>query len=294
MILSRLEFILRETLSNLTRHGVMTAAAIGTAAVTLSVLGGFLLSAAMLGNLTNDQLRRFEVAAYTAKDTSRQRSLELKKQILAMPGVSSCRLITKEEAWRTDQRKYNELVGQVIKDLKNPMTDEFQIRAVSAERTSEVAAKLRRMEGIEQVSEAKVEMERVVAIARALKVIGISVAMILMLATAYIISSSIRLTVFARRREIQIMQLVGATNGFIRTPFMLEGLLHGLGGAGLACLMVAYGIGSLSQFLSRTLPFLNSVSADLPLTGFYLSLLGLGAGIGALGSALSLRKFLRA
>jgi cell division transport system permease protein len=146
---------------------------------------------------------------------------------------------------------------------------------------------------VEKVVDDKTDSNRILHFAKWVEVIfGIAVA-VLLASAALLIANTIRLSIFSRRREIEVMKLVGATNWFVRGPFMIEGLLCGLGGAFLAVLMLIVGkevaLPAILHNALKTAPDVHALTFPL----IAATLMGLGLGLGALGSGLTLRRFLR-
>src|SRR5262249_12346133 len=136
-------------------------------------------------------------------------------------------------------------------------------------------------------------LENLLRIARLVRLTGLACAGLLLLATMAVISNAIRVTLFARRREIRIMQLVGATNWFIRLPFMFEGVFDGALGAALACAAVATGYHYLSRVALTSVPLLSEFHTTVSFPALCGALTAAGITIGALGSIITMRRFLR-
>jgi cell division transport system permease protein len=287
-------FLVREAFTNIWRHQLMTLASVTTVAASLSVLGGFLLVGWQLHRVAESLPRQIEVHVFTRVDTSRERVLDLQSRILGMPGVKTCKLITKEDAWHTYVRDYpdkKDLEG--IRD--NPLPDKLEIQTRNTTATTMLCRRLRQavaFPDIDRISEGGAVLERLISIARLVRIIGLTCAGLLLLATCAVIANAIRVTVFSRRREIRIMQLVGATHWFIRLPFLVEGMFDGAVGAVLACGLLMVGYRALVQTAFRTAPFLRAIHVTVDLPQFFGALALLGVLIGALGSLVSIRRFL--
>jgi cell division transport system permease protein len=173
------------------------------------------------------------------------------------------------------------------------MPDKFEIRTTKPEQIERVAGVVRSLPQVARVNTAPEVLQNMLRIARLVRLVGLVCAGLLLLATVAVISNSIRITLFARRREIRIMQLVGATNGFIRLPFVFEGIFDGAAGAALACVVVT----TAYQYLVRTalanVPLLNEFHTPVSLPPLFGGLAAIGVAIGALGSLVTMRRFLR-
>jgi len=287
-------FLIREAFTNIWRHQLMTLASVTTVSASLSVLGGFLLVGWQLHRVAESLPRQIEVHIFTKVDTPRERVLDLQSRVLGMPGVKTCKLVTREEAWQTYVRDYPEK-----KDLEgirdNPLPDKLEIQTRNPTATTMLSKRLHQQVAfpdIDTVREGGAVLERLISIAQLVRVIGLTCAALLLLATVAVIANAIRVTVFARRREIRIMQLVGATHWFIRLPFLIEGMFDGAVGAVLSCGLLLIGYRALVQTAFRTAPFLRAIHVTVDLPQFFGLLALLGVLIGALGSFISIRRFL--
>jgi cell division transport system permease protein len=260
--------------------------------VSLSILGGFVLIALHLHTIADALPRRMEIHAFTRTGVTPEQLKALQARIQAMPGLTQVTLVPREEAWKEFKARYadpDDLAG--IRE--NPLPDKFEVRARSPRRTLIVARTLRSFPEIARVNEGGQILERLITISNLVRTIGLTCALLLLLATVAVISNAIRVTLFARRREIRIMQLVGATNGFIRLPFLFEGVMDGLLGAVVACVLVGIGYHYLLEALWVSLPLLSEFGAPMTIPTFCFLITGLGIVIGAMGSFISIRRFLK-
>ncbi|HEX3032744.1 MAG TPA: FtsX-like permease family protein, partial [Bacillota bacterium] len=155
------------------------------------------------------------------------------------------------------------------------------------------ALAIEKLQGVEKVKYGQGVVEKLFVITRWIRMSGLAIMGLLSLAAVFLISTTIRLTVFARRREISIMKYLGATDWFIRWPFVLEGIMLGLAGALVSVLMLYFGYHSLLQVVTTTLPFVPMQKETSIILNVYELIVALGAVIGALGSLISVRKYLK-
>ena len=174
------------------------------------------------------------------------------------------------------------------------LTSHFRVKLDDAKYTPQTADAIRKLPRIEEVIEGRQLVEQVVKFADFVKLAGWCSAGVLFLVAAFIISNTIRLTLYARRREIKIMQLVGATNWFIRLPYVFEGTVLGAIGGGAACLAILGGGQYLNSEVTRIMPLLAQFSSGVDPLRFYGGLVAAGCIIGAMGSLFSIRRFLKA
>ncbi len=288
-------FLIREGLLNIRRNGLMSLAALGTVTVALTVLGGSLWTAHRINEFAQLQPQKFnQVDVFLKPEVTREQSLAVQARVQLLPDVKSARLVTKEQAWarlQTDEPTITEAMPE------NPLPDKFEIEARDATHVDAMARQLRntgQFPEVAKISDASKEVRTMLGFARIIRVLGGSVAVGLFVATLFIVQNTIRLTVFARRREIRIMQLVGATPGFIRFPLLLEGVFHGVVGAALASAIILLCGREVSRFVAQlNSPLLGDVPTHLGPADVVSGLIAIGAFVGLVGSYLSLRRFLK-
>ncbi len=292
MNLSHIEFLVEEALVNLRRNGLMTLAAIGTVALALAVFGGFGLIIWRLERLANSLPPKFAVDVFLKDSVSRQRAQELQKEFETHPNIASVTFKPKEQAWPEFQKELQQEITAALP--YNPLPDSFIIQLKDPSRTGDVSKWLKSLPEVDAVRDAKEEVDIILSVATVVRWIGIAGTILLLIATSVIIYNAVRLTVFARRREIRVMQLIGATSGTIRAPFVLEGVVQGLLGAWIACGLI-FGVSQLvSHFVMRKLVFIESLGGSpMPVWVVFVVLSVLGAVIGGAVSTLSVRKYLQ-
>lgn len=293
MNLSHIEFLVEEALVNLRRNGLMTLAAIGTVALALAVFGGFGLTVWWLENLANSLPPKFAIDVFLKDNVSRERVLELQQQFQKHPDIAQVTFKPKEQAWPEFQKGLQQEVTAALP--YNPLPDSFVIQVKDPSRTGAVSAWLKSLREVDAVRDAKEEVDIILSVATVVRWIGIGGTILLLIATSIIIYNAVRLTVFARRREIRIMQLIGATSGTIRTPFVLEGVVQGVLGAWIACGLI-FGVSQMvSHFVMRKMVLFGSLGgSSMPFWVVFLVQTLLGALIGGTVSTLSVRKYLQA
>ncbi len=284
-----LPFLLGEALVNLKRHGLMTAAAITTITVSLALLGGFVIFFYQVNTAAQRVLDNFEMRVFCRPEIKKEDVARVGRRIGQLPGVAAVTYLSRERVWAEQTRDYPiETAG-----IPNLMNDTFVVKVADPRAAPAVAREVRgwRKE-VQDVSLPEEDMGAAVRLAGVVRDAGIGGAAVLLLGALVVVSNAIRISVFARRREIRIMQLVGAAPWFIRLPLLVEGLLHGLAGGALACacLLAAgrYVGGLIRDSVPMLVPYGGAI--DLPRCG--LALIALGALIGASGSLVSIRRYL--
>jgi cell division transport system permease protein len=307
-----LGYVTRETAVSLKRNLLMTLAGILTVAVSLFLFGGVLLLSRMVDHGTarwknGVELEIFLCSKSTAEPDSAKpacRSEASEGQIAAVrteleqsPDVRHWRFFSKEDAFNEAKRIFAgdpELLSNIDPD---GLPVSFRVAPKKAELTEKVAARFqgRYTDGVDTVLTAKEQVRRLLAGIRWIRGLFFAIAGVLLASSLFLIVNTIRLATFARRREIQVMKLVGATNWFIRVPFMCEGLIQGAIGAGLAF----GGIYGLRVILSDLVGRSKNLFSAFYVTGgdavaIGLLIVAVGATVGAMGSAIGLRRFLDA
>lgn len=290
-----LTYSFREALRSIRHNGLMSFASIGTVAISLLVLAVILLTAVNLEHMLSTVESQVELKAYLADDVAEKSLSELSDKIAETAGVAEAAFVTKEEALDRLREQFKEQPEVIeLVEQNNPLRDSFEIKVVPPEMVKEVAEVVATYPGVAEVKFKKDLVESLFKVTRALRMFGLTLVVLMAIATVFIISNTIRLTVFARRREVAIMKLVGATDGFIRGPFIVEGVLLGVVGALVAMVFVWIGYGWVVRKITAFLPLWPIAPRQPLLTNLTGGLLALGAFLGATGSAVSLRRFLKA
>ena len=290
----RLRLLVSEAWRSLGANISTTFAATMTVLVGMFLLGVFIAFGTYVVSWSNHVKGELIVTLdfATKPQASRQEENAVARRVEADPLVKHWVFISKAQGLA--QMKKTE--PQLIKDLPyNPLPDEIKITPTRAEDISKLASEYEHPlpPGVQTVIQGKKYTSRVLQVAHWIEAIFVIATGILLLSATMLIANTIRLSIFSRRREIEVMKLVGATNWFIRGPFMIEGLLCGLFGALLAVVFLVLGKEiALPAILHNALSSDPSVHAlAFPVTA--LALLGMGLVLGAVGSGLTLRRFLQ-
>ena len=270
----------------------MSIATIVTVALSFGILGGFVFFALGLNDVAHNMLNEFEIGVFLKNNVSETDRATLSNQVSALPHVASVTLVTKEAAWakmKADQGRKIDLEGVEV----NPLPDKFRVKLDDPAYLGDISDGIGKLANVDEVVGPQEIVKHVVAFAGLVKWIGLVSAVGLFLIAAFIINNTIRLTIYARRREIRIMQLVGASNWFIRLPLVLEGMFLGAIGGGIAYLMVTGASRYVVQLLQQKLPLLSQFSTHVDPMQFVIGMVALGCIVGAIGSMMSIRKFLK-
>lgn len=288
----KIRFFLGEVLRNFTRNAGMQATAIGTVAITIVLLGLFLFVRAALAGMGAHLLDQIEISAYLNPGATPAQVASVHRLLTADPRIASVEFVSKKQGLAELRQRTKGVIDTALL-TENPLPDKFRIKVRVPENVPAVAAGVRRLQGVQNAVYGQTVVRRLLQLGDVLRRVGIGVIAVFLAVAGIIISNTIRLTVFARRREISIMQLVGATNLYIRIPFICEGLLDGLVGALFAVAILAIARATLWPKLLEALPWLalNAVAVD-PLVLVAELFLVAGA-VGVVASWISVGRHLR-
>ncbi|AFY73135.1 cell division protein [Synechococcus sp. PCC 7502] len=293
--LTKLDYLLRETLLGIKRGGWMNWAAISTVAVLLFLFGASLQTSWQLENVLGQLGSQLEISVYLEQNVA---GITMQPQIEGIAGVATVQIIDKEQAWQ-----------KLLKDLGdidpknataqlgvNPLVDELKVRAINSDRLPELAKQIQKIAGVNEVWYTNEVVDRLRQLRQAVTSTSSVVVVVFTLVAIAVIMTTIRLIVMARRLEIEIMQLVGATANWIYFPFILQGVFFGIIGAAIAYTMLVLGLNLLSGIIVNQPELIKSLSMGLtndPRVEYFLPviLLGFGSAIGVLGSLIAVRRF---
>ncbi len=288
----RVKFFLGEVVRSFTRNKGMQATAIGTVTVTIVLIGSFLIAQASLANVGTQLMRQIEISAYLKDGLSSTTTKNLIAHVKADPRVLSVDYIPKKQGLaELAARTKGSLDLSIL--TENPLPDKLRIQVRDTAMIPAVAASVHALAGVADVKYGAKVVTRFLQLTNVLHRVALVILGLFVLVAGVIIANTIRLTVFARRREIAIMQLVGATDGAIRLPFIVEGVLSGLLGSLIAIVVLAIAHMLLWNRLASALPWVPLNGAAIRPLVLGAQLLGAGALIGAIASWLSVGRYLR-
>jgi cell division transport system permease protein len=289
-LLRAIEFSVLEAFTSIRRHGLMSLAAIAITAFVFLLVGMFSLLLANGRWLTGRLVSEVQIYANLSREATLDDAHALREDILDLEGVKSARVITKEENYERLIRRYGR--GHRFSGVPNMLPHTVAVTATDPQQVPRLAREIELLRGVKTVNWGQASdqsVSRLLAWARAVDIGVVVIGLLLALAVLGIVHSTIRLTLFARRREISIMQMVGATSTYVAGPFLLEGALHGtVGGAiaaGLLFLLYDYLVELTRNTWIRLLP-------EQYVAWGLVIMVGLGLVLGVVGSLLSVRRFL--
>lgn len=288
MKLKTMWYFTKEASIGLSRNGLMTIATVVTITLSLIVLGSFYIVIANSNYLLDMAKSVLELRVYLEEGAD---PYALQSKIIEYQGVKDVKFISKEEG--AEWLEKNLEVKDLFRATDNPLPNMINIKLRDDAKVKTLAKKVGLLDGVEEVEYGETFVEAMLIIMQIIWVLGISLVTIIGVVVLYIIVNTIRITVFARRKEIEIMKLVGATDWFIRWPFMIEGIILGLIGAIVALLLLSKGYYLLIQYVKQLAPFIPLLSERTINQKMFILMTTLGLSFGMLGSMVSLKKFLR-
>ena len=299
MLWERFQHLLSEMLINFRRGGWGVVASIGAFTVAFLVTGIFLLLTLNLSIAVAQWAEDFQVVVFLHDGNTPDKLTLLRKRLDKELAVREVTYVSKSQAL-ADFRKQLRDQESLLEGLKdNPLPASFQLRIhkkyQTADALRQLAASLKRVEGVEDVLYGQEWIERLTGIIQVMKILGIVIGGVLGVTSLFIVANTIRLAVYARAEEIEIMRLVGATRAYIQLPLILEGSLQGGVGAALALgLLYALFRATLWQ-LGTSAPtiFSESEMGQFLEAGYQMAMVGTGAHLGGVGSLVAVRRFLR-
>lgn len=287
-------YILQETLRSLKRNNWLNFAAAGTTAVSLFVLGIAILLVVNSEHIASTVESNVEIMVFLEQGLSNDEVRDLRPEITDIPGIEEVRFISRDEALESLERQMGE-ESNLRQSLggKNPLPDAYKIRTREPRQVGAVAAAVSELPGVEKVRYGQEVVEKLFRLTHWVRLIGMVIIILLGICAVFLIATTIRLALFARRREINIMKYVGATDWFVRWPFLLEGILLGGVGALVAIGVLYFSYGTLVSKLQETVSFLPLVKDGRMMLKIFEGLLAAGVGLGVTGSFISVHRYLR-
>lgn len=303
--MSSIFYFFRESLTGFTRNLSTTLGSIITIFLSLLIIGIFCVAGAVVNNVVASVENQVSITAYVKDDADDSTVQKMMDKIKNMDGVENVTFTTKEQAldnFRNSMTSNPDIVDQL--DGQNPLPASIDVELGEAQEVSSIADRIKSdsdfasicdnpSDPAESLQYGQKTVDKLFSLTNAIRIVGIALIALLIFIAFIFINNTIRLAILARRKEIAIMRLVGASNGFIRGPFLMEGALHAIIGALLAVGVMEVIRNIALPLVSETLPWLP-ISVDLPMfLLIYAALLAAGLLIGLFGSMLAMRRYLK-
>ena len=294
MKLNSIGYLIKSGFKGIFSHGLMSFATVAIITACLIIMGAFSL---LVVNI-NDMIAGLEeesnvVVAFIDENLSREEAVALEPAILAVPNVDSAQFVTREEAAEDFQSDYDEELFDVITD--DTFRDRYVVQLQDISLMEQTRTDLYAVDGVAKVNAHLEYAEGFITARNIVSVISLILIVILIVVSFFIMTNTIKLATFTRREEIAIMKMVGASNGFIRCPFIVEGLVLGLIGGALAFLAEwgLYGLVSSSLLGGLTGTFFSVVPFSAVMWPLLAAFLGVGVLVGVFGGSSAIRNYLK-
>lgn len=291
---SSLCYFLRETVTSLVRNRFMAVASILTVTLSMFILGAFLSAVLNINHMSTYLESQVEMTVYLKDGIKTDDVMAVGKQLKQLNGLKGISFTNKDQALANFRESMGDQAALLDSMNGNPLPASYKISFQSPDQLQDAVNLVKKYPQVDDVQYGQEIVEQLYRVAQFIRISGIILILFLAAAELFIISNTIRLTVFARRREIQIMKYVGATNGFVRWPFLFEGMVIGFIGSGISSILLWLCYRMIQEEIH------NAGLVFIPLLAMYpfivhvaIFLLAAGIIIGALGSAISLRKYMK-
>ena len=288
---------IRDAFHSVVRNFSLSLASITCILITLLIVSISIILSAVVNNFTNNVKKDLTIVVFLDRDITEERTAEIKNELKAISNIDTIEFRSKTEIAKSMMEQY-ETYKDILKDYDEkdlPLQDTYLIKVKEVEKIGDTAKKIDTILNVESVQYGAGMVEQLVDIFQTVKYVSMGVVLALIIVTIFLISNTIKITIFSRRKEIEIMRLVGASNLNIKIPFLFEGLFLGLFGAIIPILATIYGYTALYDQLGGYIS-VKTIQLIKPTPFVYyvsISLLIISAIVGALGSAKAVKKHLK-
>ncbi|KRQ87122.1 Cell division protein FtsX [Caloramator mitchellensis] len=293
MKIRRLKYYFVEGFKNIIRNRVMAVASISTVAASLFILGIFMTLTLNVNSAVKEIGQTLEIKVYLKDEVTTLQKNNLENEIRSIDGVKEVTYISKEQALEELKKKLgeNKSIAEGF-EMENPLPQSFIVRVVKPEYISNVSKKISILSGVEKIYDGKGIVEKLIKFTNLIKIASYVLMGLLGTIAAFLISNTIKLAVYARRREISIMKYIGATDWFINWPFIIEGISLGLLGAATSIAVLYLGYSYVVSNISTDIVLFSLVKSGDLIQFMYTKFLIGGIAIGGFGSFLAVKRYL--
>ncbi len=290
---SNVEFFIIEAFRSFRRSALMSVVAIGTITVALVIFGIFILSVLNLGNIVGSVSSGLDITAYVEKPITLDQAGKLQIQLSKMQGVKKVEFLSRNEAWKRFQKEFSHKLNLAEIVTSNPLPHTFIIKVAHPDLLPKVAKSVGNNKLVSEVRYSGKLIDQIRSLSEAVRIGGSALVILIALATLLIVVNTIRLTVLARETDIYIMKLVGATDTFVKWPFIIEGVLIGVLGGFCSFFILKFAYESVVGRIAEALPFLPLLTDKGVLTFVYFIMFLGGTALGMLGAYISVTRVLK-
>jgi cell division transport system permease protein len=293
-VVRALWLIVSEGATDFVRYPAVALASVGSAAVTLVLVGIFLIAAANVAGMSEGVASQVGLRVFLSRDLSKAAEVQFGRSLRQLPCVRTVSFESRAQALAQMRREFaSESAVFAALGSANPLLDSYGVTFCSPAASTRAARTVGRWRGVARLIFPGQAAERLSAILSLVRWTGAVVAALLAVSSFLVISNAVRLAVYGRRRELEIMLLVGATRAAVRGPFVVEGMLFGAAGGAVATVVALLGYRAAAAAVTRAAPFIPLVTLGHLWQELVLALLGGGLVLGYLGSAFALRRLVR-
>ncbi|MDU7439571.1 MAG: permease-like cell division protein FtsX [Clostridium sp.] len=294
MKINTITYYIKDAFVSLKRNKTISIASIITVLITFFVLGIFMLVATNINKGIENVQSKVEIKIFLKDDIKLIDQREIEIKLREIDGVKDVIYSSKEDEYRNFQETTNENEG-LLKGYtfdNNPFQAAFTVKLESPEYASNVGEGIKDFEGVDSIQDQQALVDKVVGIVKGVKTVGIGLFAVLVGVSIFLIMNTTKLTVYSRRREVGIMKFVGATDWFIRWPFVIEGMVIGLVGAVFSCVALFFAYKGLFVWIASILSFVSIVNPMYIISNLLWQFAIGGIVVGGIASVIALRKFL--
>lgn len=288
---------LKDSIKSVFRNFSLSVASISCITITLILVAVAILLSENVNKFTDDIEKDVTIVVYIKKDATEEDRKALDTKINLLSNIESVTFMSKE-AIRKDMSKDSEGLGTILSEYDentNPLLDEYLVKVKDTEKIGTTAKQIKDLSGVSQVKYGEGMVEELVKIFNTVKKIMVVIVIGLVIVTAFLISNTIKITINNRKRQIEIMRLVGASNSYIKMPFFFEGIILGFIGSIIPVLLSLYGYVYLYDKMNGILftEVISLINPNQVMTHLIITLILIGVIVGAIGSSRAVRRYLK-
>lgn len=296
MKINSVKYFMKEASRNVFSNGWMSVASMFTVVASLLVFGIFMVLALNVNHMVAKQEKDYEITLTVDENCTQEEMELLGKSLSNLPNVSEAIFESKEERMEYLREKFGEDANllDAYQGEENPLRNWYKIRCVDLNQSDQTVAMIKELKGVARVISNGETINKLTTVSKYISTASVWIMIALAVISIFIIANTIKLAVFSRRKEINIMKYVGATDWFIRWPFIIEGMIIGLMGAVVSGLFIALSYeGIVGVFATLKIAFMDFIPLKSIMVYISIIFVLMGLGLGALGSLIAVRKHLK-
>lgn len=294
MKINTVSYLVSDAFKSINRNRTISIAAMITVFITFFILGIFTLLGMNINKVIDDAAGKIEIQVYLEDDIKLVDKREVEIRLNNQEGVKEVIFETKDEAWKkfSEALDNNEGLLRGFSLENNPLPESYIVKLVDSTYAQAVAESVEEMDGVESIKNQLDMVKKIESFTTGIQVSGVIVFIVFIGVSIFLIMNTIKLTVYARRREVGIMKFVGATDWFIRWPFIIEGMVIGSVGALISSIALYFGYNAIYTYLVANMMIVTFISPAIVLSIMVLAFTLGGLVVGAISAVFALRKFL--